>query len=180
MASWSAIARRIRVPVGFAFAILYLWLAKPTVISILCGVGLIIPGLIVRALASGHVRKNEQLTTSGPYAYTRNPLYLGSLILAAGFALAARSWWITAAIILIFLAIYWPVILAEETFLRQRFPQFADYARQVPRLLPRPSSYRNSHSAFSWELYRKHGEYNALIGSLAMTAALALKLLFIH
>ena len=98
MASWSAIARRIRVPLGFVFALLYFWLAKPTVKSILIGTALVIPGLLIRALASGQLQKNEQLATGGPYAYTRNPLYLGSLILAIGFALASRSWWIVAGI----------------------------------------------------------------------------------
>ena len=83
MASWSTVARHIRVPLGFVFAALYFWLAKPTVESILLGSVLVIPGLVLRALASGHVQKNEQLATSGPYAYTRNPLYLGSLILAS-------------------------------------------------------------------------------------------------
>ena len=77
MARWSAIARRIRVPLGFVFAILYLWLAKPTAGSMLIGTTLVIPGLAIRALASGHLQKNEQLATGGPYAYTRNPLYLG-------------------------------------------------------------------------------------------------------
>src|SRR5712692_10403364 len=129
MASWAAIARRIRVPLGFAFAILYLWLAKPTARSILIGAALIVPGLVVRALASGHVQKNEQLTTGGPYAYTRNPLYLGSLILSVGFALAARSWWIVAGIVLLFFVIYLPVIRAEEIFLRARLTPFDEYAR---------------------------------------------------
>jgi len=82
MTSWSAIARRIRVPLGFVFAVIYFWLAQPSVKSILIGAGLVIPGLIIRALASGHLQKNEQLATGGPYAYTRNPLYLGSLILS--------------------------------------------------------------------------------------------------
>ncbi len=83
----------------------------------LIGSALIIPGLAIRALASGHVRKNEQLTTTGPYAHTRNPLYLGSLILAVGFAITARNWWIGVGVILIFLAIYLPVIRGEEAFL---------------------------------------------------------------
>ena len=156
MASWAAIARRIRVPLGFAFAILYVWLAKPTAISILVSAAFVIPGLVLRALASGHVQKNEQLTTSGPYAYTRNPLYLGSLILAAGFALAARSWWIAVAMAVFFLAVYVPVIRAEEAFLRERFPQFADYARDVPRLLPRLTAGADGRGAFSWELYWRH------------------------
>ncbi len=137
MASWSVIARRIRVPLGFAFALLYFWLARPTVKSTLIGTALVIPGLAIRALASGQLQKNEQLATAGPYAYTRNPLYLGSLILAIGFAVASRSWWIVAGIVLLFFAIYLPVIRAEEVFLRQRFPQFEHYARQVPRFFPR-------------------------------------------
>jgi protein-S-isoprenylcysteine O-methyltransferase Ste14 len=175
--SWAAMARRIRVPSGFAFAALYLYFAKPSAWALVLGVVLIIPGLIIRALASGHVTKNEQLTTTGPYAHTRNPLYLGSLILALGFALASRSWWIGTAVILLFVAIYLPVISAEETFLRQRFPEFDEYARQVPRLWPRLGSFGNS-SKFSWDLYWKHREYNATVGAAAMLAALAAKLLW--
>jgi protein-S-isoprenylcysteine O-methyltransferase Ste14 len=74
--AWAKIARRIRVPLGFAFAVLYFWLARPTWRFIAIGAVVILPGLLIRALASGHVRKNEALATSGPYAYTRNPLYL--------------------------------------------------------------------------------------------------------
>ena len=176
MASWSAIARRFRVPLGFAFAAFFLWLAKPTVKSMLIGSALVIPGLAIRAFASGHVQKNEQLATGGPYAYTRNPLYLGSLILAVGFALAARSGWIAAGIIVIFFAVYLPVIRAEEAFLNDRFPHFQDYVRQVPRLLPRLSAFRSGPDGFSWDLYWKHHEYDAALGSIAMMAALAAKL----
>jgi protein-S-isoprenylcysteine O-methyltransferase Ste14 len=177
MASWSAIARRVRVPLGFAFAVLYFLLAKPTVESILIGAALVIPGLVIRALASGQLQKNEQLATGGPYAYTRNPLYLGSLILSIGFALVSRSWWIVVGILLLFFAIYLPVIRAEEVFLRERFPQFEDYARQVPRLLPRVRASVKNSGAFSWDLYWKHREYNATLGAAAMLAALVAKLL---
>jgi len=163
--------------VGFAFAALYSWLAKPSVTSICAGGVLIISGLAIRALASGHVRKNEQLTTSGPYGYTRHPLYLGSLIMASGFALAARSWWIALITALIFLIIYVPVVLAEETFLRQHFPQFEDYANSVPRLWPRLTSFTSGQGSFSWKLYSQHREYNALMGSATMLIALAVKLL---
>jgi len=174
---WADIARRIRVPVGFAFALLYLWLARPNATSICAGSVLIITGLAIRALASGYVRKNEQLTTSGPYAHTRHPLYLGSLIMTAGFSLAARSWWIALMTVLIFLIIYVPVMLAEEAFLRQRFHQFEDYARAVPRLWPRLTSFTSDQGSFSWKLYSQHREYNALMGSVAMLLALAIKLL---
>jgi protein-S-isoprenylcysteine O-methyltransferase Ste14 len=174
--TWTKIARRIRVPVGFAFTALYLWLATPTVVSITLGSALIIPGLAIRALASGHVRKNERLTTTGPYAYTRNPLYLGSLTLAVGFAISARNWWIGAGLVLIFLAIYVPVIRGEERFLEELFPEYAEYARHVPRLLPRLSSHSAGGEAFSWDLYWKHREYNATLGAMAMMATLMAKM----
>jgi protein-S-isoprenylcysteine O-methyltransferase Ste14 len=162
---------------GFVFAVLYFWLAEPTAWSILVGACFIVPGLVIRALASGYVQKNEQLATAGPYAYVRNPLYLGSLIVAVGFAVTARSWWIAGGLALFFFAVYVPVIRAEETFLRERFPEFEDYARQVPRLLPRISPFGSRSGAFSRDLYWKHREYNAVLGSAAMIAALVAKLL---
>jgi len=176
--TWSRIARRIRVPLGFAFAVVYVWLARPTRMSLVVGALLLIPGLWLRALASGHVQKNEELTTSGPYAYTRNPLYLGSLILAAGFAVAARSTWIAGLAVLMFAAIYIPVITAEERFLRQAFPEFKDYAQHVPRFLPRLTKWGDASGEFSSALYWKHREYNALLGSVIVLAVLAAKLLW--
>jgi protein-S-isoprenylcysteine O-methyltransferase Ste14 len=178
VSSWAAIAKRIRVPLGFAFAILYLWLARPEAWSLASGIALAAFGLIIRAVASGHVRKNETLTTTGPYAYVRNPLYLGSVITAAGFTIAARSSWIALAMVLIFLLVYLPVIRAEETFLRQRFPQFGEYAEHVPRLLPRCSAFGKFRESFSWELYWKHREYNAFLGAALMIAALAVKMIW--
>jgi protein-S-isoprenylcysteine O-methyltransferase Ste14 len=178
MPSWARIAGRIRVPLGFVFAVLYAWLAKPTLFSILAGLVLLIPGLTIRALASGHVRKNEQLTTSGPYAYTRNPLYLGSLILALGFVVASRSWWVAGFMAVMFLAIYVPVIKSEEDFLRSKFPEFDGYARAVPRLIPRRSAAGGGVS-FSSGLYLRHREYNALIGAAAVLLLLIGKLLWV-
>ena len=177
MAEWSRLARRIRVPLGFVFAVLYFWLAKPSWPFIALGAILIVPGLLVRALASGHVRKNEALATSGPYAYTRNPLYLGSLLIGVGFAVAARSWWVGAALVVMFFAIYLPVIRDEEAFLRQRFPEFEEYARRVPRMFPRVVTRENDAAAFSMDLYLQHREYNALLGALAMVAALVVKII---
>jgi protein-S-isoprenylcysteine O-methyltransferase Ste14 len=181
MAEWSHIARRIRVPLGFVFALLYFWLARPTWSFIVLGLMLIVPGLLIRSLASGHVRKNEALATSGPYAYTRNPLYLGSLLIGVGFTVAAGSWWIGILLIVMFFAIYRPVIHSEEQFLRAKFPEFEEYAKRVPRMFPRFTSPGSSADAeatgFSLELYRKHREYNALLGALAVLAALIAKIL---
>jgi protein-S-isoprenylcysteine O-methyltransferase Ste14 len=178
MGEWSQIARRIRVPLGFLFAVLYFWLMRPSWRSIALGATLIVPGLLIRARASGHVRKNEALATSGPYAYTRNPLYLGSLLIGLGFAVAARSWWVGLVLVAMFFAIYIPVIRDEETFLRRTFPEFEEYARRVPRLLPRFRASGAASTGFSWELYLKHREWNALLGSMGMMAGLMVKMTF--
>jgi protein-S-isoprenylcysteine O-methyltransferase Ste14 len=175
---WARIARRIRVPLGFAFAIVYIWLSRPTKTSLITGVVVMLPGLILRGFASGHVQKDKELTTSGPYAYTRNPLYLGSVLLAAGFAVAARNWWIILLMLLMFGGIYIPVIAGEERYLRQRFPGYDNYAKQVPRMLPRVSPYRSQVSAYSSARYWKHREYEAGIGCAVMLGILIAKLVW--
>jgi protein-S-isoprenylcysteine O-methyltransferase Ste14 len=181
--SWNRFARRVRVPLGFIFALLYLWLAHPAWWSILFGGGVAAVGLGIRALASGYVRKNEDLATTGPYAYTRNPLYLGSIVIGLGFALAALSGIIPIALFVMFLAIYLPVIRGEEAFLRERFPEFAEYEHRVPRLLPRVgalfSASHHSRGTFSRELYLQHREYNASAGALAMIVLLTVKLVWL-
>jgi protein-S-isoprenylcysteine O-methyltransferase Ste14 len=177
MPSWSRVARRIRVPLGFVFAAVYLWLARPAWASLLWALPLIIAGLALRAAASGHVRKDAVLTTSGPYAYTRNPLYLGSALLALGFVLAARSMAVAMIVIAGFVAIYLPVIHAEESHLRANFPGYEEYARKVPRFFPRIKRAGKAGS-FSAQLYWKHREYNALIGAMGMFGALVAKLLY--
>lgn len=176
--NWSNTARRIRVPLGFAFAVLYFWLARPTWQSLAMGGVLIVPGLLTRALASGHVRKNEALATSGPYAYIRNPLYFGSLLIGIGFAIAARSWWVGGVLVAMFFAIYLPVIRSEEKFLREEFSDFNDYARHVPRMLPRIIPHRSGErgGGFSLELYLKHREWNALLGAIGIMVALVIKM----
>ncbi len=185
--TWARIARRIRVPLGFVFAAVYLWLAKPTWGSIVAGAAIAFAGVGLRAAASGYITKNAALTTTGPYAYTRNPLYLGSIIIAAGFAVAALSWWVVAGMIVLFAAIYWPVIRAEEAFLRTQFAEYAEYARRVPRLWPRVTAQHarnrrvpgtdSAGKTFSRERYRRHREYNAVLGTALMIAALVAKLL---
>jgi protein-S-isoprenylcysteine O-methyltransferase Ste14 len=163
---------------GFIFAVVYVWLARPTTTSLIAGALVLTPGLILRGLASGHVQKDKQLTTSGPYAYTRNPLYLGSLMLAAGFAIAARSWWIVVIMLVMFAVIYVPVIAGEERYLRQTFPEYDDYARKVPRIFPRFTRYASEQSAYSSARYWKHREYEASVGCLVLLCVLVAKLIF--
>jgi protein-S-isoprenylcysteine O-methyltransferase Ste14 len=174
--TWPLVARRIRVPISFLAAIVYVWLAHPSWPSLVVGTLIMLPGLLLRAFASGHVQKDKELTTSGPYAYTRNPLYLGSLIMAAGFAIAARSWWVVALMLLVFIMIYGPVIAGEECFLRQAFSEYEDYIRSVPRILPRLTPYRIQRNEYSSARYWKHREYQASLGCAVMLAILVAKL----
>jgi protein-S-isoprenylcysteine O-methyltransferase Ste14 len=174
---WTRLARRVRVPFGFIFAVVYVWFARPTRTSLIAGALIMVPGLLLRGLASGHVQKDKQLTISGPYAYTRNPLYLGSLFLAAGFAIAARSWLIVAIMVLMFVLIYVPVIAGEERYLRQTFPEYDEYARRVPRMFPRLTPYGNQQAAYSSARYWKHREYEASIGCVVLLAILIAKLI---
>ncbi len=186
MPSWSRIATRLRVPLSFIFAAVYLWIARPTRIFVAAGSGVVLAGLGVRALASGHIRKNAQLATTGPYAYTRNPLYLGSILIALGFFVAARNLWVGAGAIVMFVVVYLPVIRAEESYLRSAFTDYAQYALQVPRFLPRLTQYRSAAGAddgsqnFSPELYMRHREYNAALGSFLMIGALIMKMTLVH
>jgi len=184
---WRGVARRMRVPLGFVTAAIYLLVAatrQPHPIAIAWSLVLVVPGLALRAVASGTVKKNRELTVTGPYAYTRNPLYLGSTLIAAGFALALMSWPVALLLAAGFAAIYVPVIAGEERFLADTFPAFAGYRRHVPRFLPRLTAYKAqdgqdlagvsqavtsaSASGFSLELYRKHREYNAAVGAVLL------------
>lgn len=179
--NWSRVARRIRVPLGFIFAALFLWLARPSWISLAAGAAIALGGVWLRAAASGHVRKNAELTTTGPYAYTRNPLYLGSVLIATGFAIASRSWIVAAICIVLFTAIYLPVIRSEEQFLRSQFLNFDEYCLRVPRLIPRFRAVSGaSTGSFSRALYLQHREYNAALGTAAMLGALVAKLLWLQ
>ena len=187
-------ARRMRVPLGFVTAAVYVFevarrSAHPAAIA--WSLALVLPGLALRAAASGTVKKNRELAMTGPYAYTRNPLYLGSMLIAAGFAVALLSWPLALLLAAGFAIIYIPVIASEEQFLRSTFPGFEEYCRRVPRLIPRltPAKAQSgeavapdaaiaepSSSGFSFALYRKHREYNAAIGA----ALLYLSLLYLR
>ena len=169
------------MPLGFCFAALFLWLAHPTWPTLAVSLVLVLPGLSLRGYAAGYVRKNAELTTSGPYAYTRNPLYLGSMMIAFGFAAASRSVPLFAILVTLFVLIYLPTIRSEEAFLRATFPDFPAYSQQVPRLLPRlrPGAARVAPAGFSRARYLHHREYNAAIGTLALYAALIAKLLWL-
>ena len=185
------LARRIRVPLGFVTAAVYVFEvarrpAHPAAIA--WSLVLVLPGLALRAAASGTVKKNRELAVTGPYAYTRNPLYLGSMLMAAGFAVALLSWPLALLLAAGFALIYIPVIAAEEQFLRNTFPGFEDYCRRVPRLIPHltPAKAENGQAVppsasagpgahdggFSFALYLQHREYNAALGAVLLYLSL--------
>jgi protein-S-isoprenylcysteine O-methyltransferase Ste14 len=175
----SAYARwavRWRVPLGFALGAAYLVFSRPTVALCIAGGALAVVGLAIRAYAAGYLVKNQSLAMSGPYAHTRNPLYLGSTLLGGGFALAGGSWILGLAFVGLIVTIYWPVIRREEDFLRKEFGEaYNRYAQSVPLFFPKlrgsPSSGR-----FQWKQYRKNHEYEALLGYIAGMIFLALKI----
>ncbi len=167
-------AARLRVPAGFVVAAAFAWLASPTRRSLALGLPISAAGLVLRAWAAGHLAKNQELARSGPYARVRNPLYIGTLVVAAGLVIAARRWELAAVFAAVFALVYLPVIELEEQHLRDIFPDYAEYAARVPMLRPRLRGERGGKS-FRWRLYVKNEEYQALAGFLAGAAFLVWK-----
>jgi phospholipid methyltransferase len=169
---------RWRVRIGYPVGIVCFLLARPTPHALSAGAALAAVGLAIRAGAAGRLRKHESLATSGPYAWTRNPLYLGSLLLGAGFLLAAASW-IAAVIAALYLAVFYPgVMRREEEELRAEYGSaFDDYARRVPLFWPRPPR-GPAGQPFSWSQYRRNREYQALAGTALAFAILAAEMVW--
>ena len=169
---------RWRVRLGYPLAVVVVWFSRPAPRSILLGglVGAL--GLCLRSYAAGYLHKQEVLTVSGPYAYTRNPLYLGSATMALGAAVAMVSW-ISASLLLVYFAMfYFPVMRREERELHTRHgAAFAEYARMVPLFLPRlrPSKLpAGSSGAFSFAQYKKNHEWQAALGFVLLLGVLVL------
>lgn len=178
MSGVSAFFARWRVRLGYPLAILILWFARPTPRSILLAIPIGALGLLVRALAAGHLHKQEVLTMSGPYGYTRNPLYLGSALLAAGAAIATY-YWISAAILCVYFALFYSIVMRrEEEELRQHHGDaFEQYAKAVPLFFPRLTAAglsADGRVAFSSAQYKKNREYRAAFGFAVLLALLLL------
>jgi protein-S-isoprenylcysteine O-methyltransferase Ste14 len=175
--------QRFRVPLGFLFSAVFLIFAKPDPLFLIIGGIIGVIGLLIRAWASGHIRKNQTLAISGPYAYTRNPLYLGSFIMGLGFTIASGVWWLAVIFAVFFLAIYFPVMKAEEKELIDIFgEEFENYAHQVPLLIPRLTAFQGENSSpnkFDFDLYLKYREYRAALGVIFAWCILAAKALFL-
>src|SRR6202030_317402 len=168
----AAFFARWRVRLGYPLALVVLWLARPTPKSIVAGAVIGAGRLWGRARAAGHLHKQQVLTVTGPYAYTRNPLYLGSFILIIGAAVAAYSW-PSALILFCYFALFYSFVMRrEERELYQHHGDaFRNYARTVPlffpRLTPAKVSTENA-GTFSFEQYKKNREYRAVIGFLLL------------
>lgn len=169
---------RLRVPSGFLIVGVFAWFSHPTLASMAFGLPISLLGLAVRAWAAGCLAKNRELATSGPYAYTRNPLYIGTLMVAAGLAVASRSVGLGVLFAAVFLFVYLPVIQLEEQHLRAIFPEYSTYAQRVPALWPRwtPAASKSAKS-FRTELYLTNKEFNAGAGFAAGVLFLVWKML---
>jgi protein-S-isoprenylcysteine O-methyltransferase Ste14 len=161
--AYADLVAKLRVPSGFILIAGFLWLAKPTWASFLFGMVISLHGLGLRAWAAGHLEKNIRLADGGPYAFVRNPLYIGTLTAAAGFVIASRRWELAVLFALVFFGVYLPVVELEEQHLRTLFPAYAAYAERVPKFIPKtdlPASDRK----WKKSVYLRNEEYKAAFG----------------
>ena len=168
--------QKIRVTAGYVFTIVFLIFCRPTANLLVVGISVAIVGLLIRAWACGHLRKGRELDVSGPYGFTRNPLYLGSFIITVGFGIASGVWWLGLIAVIFFASIYWPVINVETVELAKVIgDDYHEYAANVPVFLPRIYRWKKSDRRFDFQLYLKNREYNAALGVLAAAVFLVIK-----
>ncbi len=171
--------QRWRVPLGFLCAAIFFLLSKPRPLTLALGGAIALPGLVLRAWATGHLRKNDALAVTGPYAYTRNPLYLGSFLIGVGFTIASGRIVLGFVFAALFLGIYVPVMRVESATLAELFGEsYQRYLKAVPLFLPRFSPYRDQTkdmAKFDAVLYKRYREYQAAMGLVIAWALLALK-----
>jgi protein-S-isoprenylcysteine O-methyltransferase Ste14 len=170
---------RWRVRAALFVLIAVLVLARPSVRSIAVGMTVCALGLLIRGWAAGHIRKEKTLAVSGPYRYTRNPLYVGNFILGLSMAVGANSLWCIGLFVAYFLVFYPPVIMEELRRMKRLFPaEYESYGRQVPLFFPSLRRRAGDEGArFSWGLYRRNHETRALLGSGIVWAVLIAKTL---
>ncbi len=176
---WEERIARLRVPFGYLIGIVYLVFSRPTFTSVAAGSVLAAVGMLIRGWASGHLQKSEALATAGPYAYTRNPLYLGSFFLVIGLAIMGRTSWLALLLLVAFFFFYLPAMAAEAKWMEKNFGEgYREYAARVPLFLPRlrrplprdiwakASGDSGAEVPFRWDLYRRNRESRALVGFL--------------
>lgn len=181
---YTSLLQRLRVPIGFLFAAVYLFFAPnyATPLTLVVGGAVALTGLVIRAWAAGHIVKNEELAVTGPYAHSRNPLYFGSFLIAAGFAMIAH-WSLLLLVVALFAAVYMPVIERERRNVRRKFPDaYAEYERNVPSFVPRPVPWRrpavSAAEGFSLALYMRHREWRAALAFVGVIAFIVTRMRF--
>ena len=177
--TYSEAAKKLRLPLGFVFGIAYLIWARPTPLTLAVGGAIAFIGVMIRAWASGHIVKNKVLAVTGPYAHTRNPLYFGSFLIGAGFAVAAH-WGLLLVVIAFWALVYAPTMERERANIRERFPEAYDrYSANVPAFVPRVTPWKHEESdagGVSASLYMKHGEWKAGLTYVLVMAWLAFRM----
>lgn len=176
---YASAVQRLRVPSGFLLIAAFFLLATPGRATLIAGLPIALAGLAIRGWAAGHLAKDRALATGGPYAFVRNPLYLGSLVAAIGFAVASGVWWLPPAFGAVFLLVYLPVMELEEQHLLRIFPDSAAYVDRVPLLLPLRTPIPSA-TRFEWSLYWKNEEYKALVALLVAASYLIWRAGLIH
>jgi protein-S-isoprenylcysteine O-methyltransferase Ste14 len=175
----------LRTKSAWLIVLPFFLLASPSAASLTVGAAITAAGLLLRGWSAGTIRKSEILTTSGPYAFMRNPLYVGSFLVGAGLAVAGGSWLWLALFVVFFVAVYGPTVAAEAVRLTEQFGQtYVDYSTQVPAFIPRLTPFRRSDrseraevaTAFLWSQYERNREWEALLGAAAAYVVLALKM----
>ncbi len=178
--TYSDVAKKLRLPLGFVFGIAYLIWARPALLTLIVGAAIALVGVLIRAWASGHIVKNKVLAVTGPYAHTRNPLYFGSFLIGAGFAIAAH-WGLLLVVIGFWLLVYAPTMERERLNIRERFPEAYDrYSENVPAFVPRVIPWKDDDAepgGFSAALYMRHGEWKAGLTYLLVVGWLAFRLI---
>ena len=157
---------------GYLAGALALYFARPSLASLALGLPLALVGEALRFWAAGHIEKTRSLATGGPYAHTRNPLYVGSMVIAAGLALGSASPW-TLGVAAVYLTVFYPAVIRQEaSFLRQKFPtDYGPWEREVPLFLPRLRPAGPRSSRFAWRRVLENHEWRAAL-AIPLTVAL--------
>jgi protein-S-isoprenylcysteine O-methyltransferase Ste14 len=171
--------RRLRLRAVWLLVLPFLWLARPTLALLAAGALLALLGLLLRGWAAGTIHKEKELTTTGPYAFARDPLYLGSFFLGVGITLAGGHWAWPALFVAFFAAVYGWTMAGERELLAELFgDRYRAYAANVPALLPRLTPWREPGvvgGGFTWARYVRNREWEAALGALAGFAFLVAK-----
>lgn len=180
MTSWKQTAQRIRVPAGTVLGIIFLLLMHPSIRSLWIGAVLSLAGALLRLWAAGHIVKGKVLTRTGPYAFSRNPLYLGSFFMALGIIIGGQGYWLLLLFALFYLVLYIPVMRAEEQELLNGYgDEFVEYSKKVPLFFPRLRPPCYSVSGFLWSRVARNREHRTIIGLILAEAVLVLKYVFL-